>query len=441
MTGFLERLEQQLIEAVERPQAASTTARPTRSRSVPVRAFALAAVIALVLAAVALAASGVLLPGSPVPGTPHLAPNVGLGVPAPGRSRLIANSTPDPIGGLPWSMRIVRTTRRLVCLQIGRLYHGQIGILGEQAAFQDDKRFHPILADAITPAPQKFPSICNPGVQTSSFEASGVPQSAELPKLGNPYPPIQQRRLYFGLLGPSAVSVTYHRGHREITTPVEPRTGAYLIVLPSPSRPPRTAEFGGKTGISWDEGRLVPEGALTAITYRTKTGTCLQTWNHHLNGDRCPHPAAPHSHRAYRRPVELHRTIYVGLHTVHGNPVAGPTKSGRPLTRPSGTVSGVYYEADISFTAPFTVNDALSGYTAAISEPSCGLRTGLGGLGQNIRARQVAHIQIHDLFESACGKRVTVEVLYHKQSEGSLIDGREVVVGRTSVARPRRQLR
>lgn len=436
MTGFLEKLEQQLIEAVERPEAVSTPTRPARSRSVTLRAFALAAVIALALAAVALAAAGVLLPGSPVPGTPHLAPNVGLGVPAAGRSRLIASSAPDPAGGLPWSMRIVHTTRRLVCLQIGRLYHGQIGILGEQGAFHDDRRFHPLPANAISPGPQLFPSICHPDVETASFEASGVPQSAELPKLGNPFSPIHERRLEFGLLGPNAVSVTYRRGDREITTPVEPGTGAYLIVLPSASRPLRTVEFGGKTGISWDHGRLVPEGALTAITYRAKSGTCLQTWSHRLHGDRCPHPTAPRRLRAYRRPVELHRPIYVTLHAIHGNPAAGPTKSGRPLPSPKGKGSGVYYEATVSFTAPFTVDDALSGYTVAVSEPDCGLGTGLGGLGRNVRAGQVVHIQIHDVFENACGKRVTVEVLYHKQSETSLIDGREVVVGRTSVAKP-----
>lgn len=436
MTGFLEALEQQLIKVAERPEIASTPSRNTRSRSLPLRALALATGIALVLAAVALAASGVLVAGSPVPGTPHLAPNVGLGVPAAGRSRLIAVRAPDPAGGLPWSMRIVHTTRRLVCLQIGRLYHGQIGILGEQGAFHDDKRFHPLPANAISPGPRQFTSICHPDVQTASFESSGVPQSAELPKLGNPYPPMQERRLYFGLLGPNAVSVIYRRGDREITAPVEPGTGAYLIVLPSASRPPRAVEFGGKTGASWDYGRLVPEGALVAITYRNKTGTCLQTWSRRLHGDRCPHPAVPRPLSAYRRPLELHRLVYVALHAIQGNPIAGHIKGGRPLAPPKGTASGVYYDAVVSFTAPFTVDDALSGYTVAISEPHCGLSTGLGGLGQNVRAGRVVHMQVHDVFEDACGKRVTVEVLYHKQSEGSMIDGREVVVGRTSVAKP-----
>lgn len=411
MTGFLERLEQQLVDVVERREGPTATGNRTRSRSASLRVLALAAAIVLALAAVALAATGVLLAGKPVPATGHLVPNAGLGVPAVGRSRLITASAPDPAGGLPWSMRIVHTARRLVCLQIGRLYQGQIGILGEQGAFHDDKRFHPLPADAINPVPRRFPSVCIPDIETVSLQAGGVPQSGELPKLGNPFKPSEERRLYFGLLGSDAVSVSYRRGRHRLTVPVERGTGAYLIVLPSSRHPPRATDFGGKSGRPWNHGRLVPEGALTAITYRTKAGTCVQSWG--TSRDRCPQPAAPRALRLPPRPVELHRPIHVTLRAMHGGPLA----------------------AIVSFTAPFAVDNALSGYTAAVSAAHCGTGVGLGGLGENVRAGQVARIRIADVFSNACGKSVTIEVLYDKHADGGMLGGREVVVGSATVAR------
>lgn len=432
MTSFLEGLEQQLVDAVERHEGLATASNPVRTGRTSLRVIALAGAIVFALAAVALAATGVLLAGKPVRATERLTPNAGLGVPAIGRSRLITAAVPDPAGGLPWSMRIVHTTRRLVCLQIGRLYRGQIGVLGEQGAFHDDKRFHPLRADAISPVPRRFASVCLPDVDTVSLQANGVPRSGELPKLGNPLESSQERRLYFGLLGSDAVSVTYRRGRRQITTPVERGTGAYLIVLPSTRRLPRSTEFGGKSGRPWDHGRLVPEGALSAIRYRTASGTCVQSWS--ARRDRCPQPAAPRRFRRPPPPVELHRPIEVRLRTM---PLAAiHTKSGRPLA-PSGIrVRRVRYEAIVSFTSPFAVDNALSGYTAAVSAAGCGIGFGLGGLGENVRAGQTAHIHIADVFANACGKSVTISVLYDKHAAGAMLGSREVVVGSTTVARP-----
>ena len=56
----------------------------------------------------------------------------------------------DPEGGPPWAMRVIRTTRGLVCMQGGRLVNGQLGGLGSGYAFGADGRFHPFEAeDAI----------------------------------------------------------------------------------------------------------------------------------------------------------------------------------------------------------------------------------------------------------------------------------------------------
>ena len=41
-------------------------------------------------------------------------------------------------------MRVVRTTRGLVCVQLGRVQEGVLGELGIDGAFHDDLRFHPV---------------------------------------------------------------------------------------------------------------------------------------------------------------------------------------------------------------------------------------------------------------------------------------------------------
>jgi hypothetical protein len=443
MTSFLERLEQQLVEAVERSELVEAGEQSERtegpvkhmgSRSTPLRMLALAVAIALALAAVALAASGMLLPGSPVPATQHLSPNAWLGVPAAGRSRLMAMSAPDPAGGLPWSMRIVHTTRRLVCLQVGRLYRGQIGILGEQDEFHDDKRFHPLPPDAISPVPRGLASVCLPDIQTTSLEASGVTQSGGLPRLGNPYKPSEERRLYFGLLGPDAVSVTYRSARSEITMPVESGTGAYLIVLPSSRRPPRAVVFGGRIGLPPDHGRLVPAGPLVAITYRTNNGTCVESWSAGVGRNRCSHAAAPRVVLT-RRP-ELHRPIRVTLRAIGSNTLAdAPGNNGGRPTQPRSLVGGVYYEATVTFAAPFAVVSALSGYTVVVPGSHCNGGDQQRQLERNVRSGQVVHVHIDDLLD--CGKGFTVEVLYYRQTRAAaLLNGNEIVVGRTKAAIP-----
>src|SRR5271157_4564520 len=103
-------------------------------------------VIALVLAtaAITLAATGVILTGSPVGTVRAPIANAGEGIPVAGGARLLPLRTADPAGGPPWGMRIIHTTRGLICVQIGRVYDGQLGQLGVDGAFHDDGRFHPL---------------------------------------------------------------------------------------------------------------------------------------------------------------------------------------------------------------------------------------------------------------------------------------------------------
>ena len=109
----------------------------------------IAAIIVLAAAAIAAAATG-LLTGSPVSlpeGLP--VPHAGYGVPVAGGSDLLALRVADPEGGLPWGMRIVHTTRGLVCVQVARVYRGQLGQLGVDGVFRDDGRFHRLESNVL----------------------------------------------------------------------------------------------------------------------------------------------------------------------------------------------------------------------------------------------------------------------------------------------------
>jgi hypothetical protein len=180
--SILPQLERDLLEAANRRLCASgdSGAGPSgsrlgvRGRARRLRLPILALGCLLVTTTIALAATGVILTGEPVRPEELLNPSVGEGVPAPGASQLLALRVPDPEGGLPWGMRIVRTTRGEVCLQIGRVQDGQLGELGIDGAFHGDGRFHPIPADARCP-PTSFTGASS----TPSWRAR--PQAASSP--------------------------------------------------------------------------------------------------------------------------------------------------------------------------------------------------------------------------------------------------------------------
>ena len=141
---LLPEIEHALLDAVARDQAARRPARLARIRGRSLRLPAVALLALLGTTTIALAASGVILTGSNVPTPRRLRPGYELGVPARGGSELLPLRAPDPAGGLPWGMRIVRTTRGYLCVQIGRVQDGMLGELGIDGAFHDDGRFHPL---------------------------------------------------------------------------------------------------------------------------------------------------------------------------------------------------------------------------------------------------------------------------------------------------------
>ncbi len=102
--------------------------------------------VALLVASVAigLTATGVFKRGETLGSVTPSQPNAREGTAIPGSSQLLSIRTPDPAGGLPWGLRVTRTTRGLTCVSAGRVDYGTIGVLGIDGAFGNDDRFHPL---------------------------------------------------------------------------------------------------------------------------------------------------------------------------------------------------------------------------------------------------------------------------------------------------------
>ncbi len=188
------------------------------------RSWALAVAVALAIGAVALVLLHHRSNANPTPANP-----VAVGTVS------IAAQAPDPTGGLPWGLRTIQTGRLQACLQIGRLQSGQIGALGQDGAFDNDGRFHPIpLANNFgcgrTDA-HGYLFLNVFAVQIPASAALGASSCcrptqpparllAQLPKSLRRYPSCPARDLRnvaFGVLGPEAVSVSYSVNHHSLT--------------------------------------------------------------------------------------------------------------------------------------------------------------------------------------------------------------------------------
>lgn len=193
----------------------------------------------LAIAAGALAAAGVIHFGSPAPPSGSLAnPRQGLGALQPGTARLLPVAVVDPAGGPAWGMRVLSTTRGVGCIEVGRVLGGQLGVLGQDGAFGNDGKFHPLPAAGLSNGGQ-CANLARDGLLFYTVSAAGVPASGWQGKgscVAFGFPPGLHcragdvRDLYYGLLGPEATSVTYTLdGQQRTIKPVGPE-GAYLIV-------------------------------------------------------------------------------------------------------------------------------------------------------------------------------------------------------------------
>jgi hypothetical protein len=399
--------ERALHEAAQRrlaPEGQPVPAGRVRLGHIRRRSLLLAILAVLGTGAIALAATGVILTGAPVRPEELPNPNAGIGVSAPkGASGIIATA-PDPDGGLPWGMRIVHTTRGETCLQIGRLQNGQLGVLGIDGAFANDGRFHPIPVDALprdvyhdTVFDQMIGSAtisCALEGKAVAGEHLGVDRSADPNAKVSHSPPADLRDLLYGLLGPQAVSVTYHFERAGHTVGVAQTTGAYLIV--HGFSPKEQAGSGGESLGTF--GDLAPGPPLSLITYRNGGRVCNRGPSlppgavSHL-AKPCPFPHFSHSGP---EPV-LHLPLQVRL-TTRGQ-----------------TVSGL----SISLIAPFAVTSAREHYTLMMLSETCDERThgGRGGslqsLGRNVRRGERIGWHVTKPSSSGCDRHtLNAEVVY-----------------------------
>lgn len=424
MSDYLSEVGRGLRLAVERHHRERGSL-PRGRRVVRIRPLVAVVLLVLVLAAAAVAATLVLRVGSPVAPAGNASPTVGIGIPAPGGSRLLVIRAPDPAGGPPWGMRVLRTTRGLLCVQIGRVYQGRLGLLGIDGAFSDDGSFHPLGAAALgsggpgslidgeagISGPGTSTELCAPPGATFTAYASGLAPSGEMVKNGDALPSSERRWISFGLLGAHADAIDYRTSGRNAADAVLQPLGAYLIVLPG-SAP---GGQGGESGSAFGQGQIStprpgPTGAVTAITYRFGARTCADA-SRAGTANSCPAPNSPAPANPTR---DLHEPIRV-----------------RFVPHSGGA------HALVTFVAPYAVSSALSGYT--IEEPTpCHSGTIVTQVDRDVARGARVQADAGDLFANACGTTATVRVLYRAGTPSAPLTVRTVVVvGTVTVKRPR----
>jgi hypothetical protein len=253
---IVREIGEQLLAAAENREPVVRSRRSRRDMGGTIRrGWLLAAGLPALLAltAAALAAGGVITIGSParLPGRPLRNPHGGLGALRAGTARLLTLRSSDPVGGPPWGMRVVTTTRGVGCLQVGRIVDGRLGVLGRDGAFADDGRFHEEESTLGFVGPSSCATLDSHGRIFISATSIDTPSSAwdfgpgtrsrhpggcdsPVNTRGAPAnllcPESDERNLYFGLLGPRAQSVTYVMSGVRHTIKTSGVEGAYLIV-------------------------------------------------------------------------------------------------------------------------------------------------------------------------------------------------------------------
>jgi len=404
----LETLESELRRVVEEPsKRRGGSWLPTPRRAgwgllVPIAAALLAC------GTIALAATGVILTGSAVPDAAPVGPTEGIGDPV--SSRVLPLRVQDPGGGLPWGMRIVETSRGLVCAQVGRVDKGQLGELGTDGAFKDDGLFHPFPAGVV----QSFPGgstedgteieggTCTLGGAGATAWGSavaaelwGVDRNAAFAHGHFISTSSQGRDISYGLLGQHAVRVGYREGSSLHDEAVVPGVGAYLIVQPAAvSDHEGSGEAPGTQTPGAGPGAV---GAVTAITY-LNNGTICENGYDARNGATVP--------------------------VVHACPPAGPpappvqaTQAGLSRLHPLihfEVHAGRVTAAEISFAAPFPVRGAAQDY--AVWSKGCGTR-GEGSdaavFNHDVAKGGMVHLVLRYPFAAPCSRAGrSVEILF-----------------------------
>jgi hypothetical protein len=390
----------------ETHQGLTSRARAWRPRRV--NAPLIAAIVVLAGGAIAAAATGVLT-GSPVsnPAGPPV-PHANYGVPVAGASGLLALRVADPEGGLPWGMRIVHTTRGLVCVQVGRVYRGQLGQLGVDGVFHDDGRFHRLGANVLYGTSEEMIQCVLPSQPFSYTDASADRSGDPVPTEGVRPPARELRSISFGLLGPHAASVTYKTSSGLRTEPVSPGTGAYLIVEPV-AHAGRQFEHGGAAIGPVSQHAVIPPPldlrlglrgtTVSAITYRLGSLTCTVGLGAPVSTP-CPtsRPALPVSQRpAHNLNEPLHLTLVKDT----------------PAVCRAAFLNDPCYQVLLQFKAPYAVSNAASEYTIETHANCPNKPVSSWSIERDIkRGETVNELSASSFSPSACATTETLQVRY-----------------------------
>jgi hypothetical protein len=270
-------------------------------------------------------------------------------------------------------MRIERTTRGQLCLQVGRVDGAQLGELGLDGAFGDDGRFHALPATVLPPdyGGSADQVECVPDGQTVIFEDLGadrsgvrlLPAESSGPPPKHPgealhptgTPPVGDlRALAYGVLGPYAVSVTYKTPTGMRTIPVSRPDGGFLIVEPAGFVESKDTIGGSTSGTARpssvdvglaDRPRL--PGMIAAATFRFAGQLCSQGVGAPVTRP-CPMRKIDMSRQPRIRHLDqpVHLTLLAQSHAAC---------SAAYLKFPC-------YKGQVEFTAPYAVSSASSEY-------------------------------------------------------------------------------
>jgi len=324
------RVLDELEREIERVAAEAGEVRPRRRWW---RSGAFLVALPLVVAAVAVAATSGILTGEPVKNPPglHLNPKAGLGV-AVGPGKLMGVRAADPAGGPDWALRMVKTSRGLGCVQLGRLVEGKLGVLGRDGAFANDGKFHERGAQIIQQtdcqqtdgAGQVFIAMSYIGLPDSA-DATACAARAHQTDQRPVCPAGSLRSVYYGLLGPQATAVTYiAAGGTVVRQTVRGPEGAYLVVQRTDPK---------RRNIGYFMPGVTPGTGLRSVEYRDGS-VCRIISAQRLGGARnCPlrgfvaPKLPPVSHADLAATVR----VRVGTRPEHPGPKVKPRKGLPPI--------------------------------------------------------------------------------------------------------------
>ncbi len=399
------------------------------------------AVGALVLAAASAGGALLLASGKPVdpafvlPATPE----TGLGEPVGASLELLPMRVADPVGGPPWGMRVIRTTRGLLCLQAGRVVDGALGGLGSGYAFGGDGRFHPYLpADAI--ATDACPAVGTGGAPFLPgppviVPVSGLALAGEtLSRADHRITAIcresrtgvcgarrsELRQVAMGLLGSGAKSIQVTTPEGSFTVAPYGPDGAYLFVLPAQPNANANMSSGAYEGPFGSVSKAAG-GAVLSVTYSDgfqcqipvtdASGQC-HAQPPGGSGPKLPSAAQLSSkvHVSYV-PHDEHPVAPLLMDDARGSTFAGASgASGQAAPGPALTVS---------FKAPVSADSASSAYVVELKpKPVSGCATPAVIVSQptDQTLKAGAPVEITVPLETTCGTTYSGRVFFASSS-------------------------